>query len=143
MKKLLIIAFGCLLIFSCKKEDRKKVAWYPPISFNGTNILALKDSSILNASTIYSIAANLEKDQTLKVVLTNLSEYTHVVWQTSNLENWIASLIEPQGKSQSFTSSTHGDLDMKIEFTFQAPIRIDIYEDADTITSSKIIFWQN
>lgn len=150
---LVAITIPMLIVFSCKKDDPPPVETkqtgitYPDSIYYGKSILSLPDSSVLARSFVYSFAANLEKDASLSIRITDLS----AVDTNGYFAKWYYAFI-PIGwtaqtwanGTQKFTATQKGKIDLQIKFesdTTESICRLDFYENSTSITKTKYLRW--
>ncbi len=167
MKKYLIIKITFLSILfigfpHCKKKNNtnqssvnsntsnSNVISYPDSIYYGANVLKFQDSTILVNSKSYGLAANLQTNATLKIVITNLSPLNPTtpvanpksVWFYSNITGW----IDVNGYTndiQTFIAKP-GNNDIKIQFDnyyLFGKCRIDFFENGNIVTKSIYLRW--
>ncbi len=147
-----------IIALACKKESTstdngnttpsKKIS-YPDAIYHGKNILSLPDSSIIQHSTSYGFAADLEKDATLSIIITDLSApdslggfFPKWVYGT-NTTGW--TVLDWDDGKQKFIATQTGKVDLEIQFDpggKSGICRLDFFENATAITKSKYIRWQ-
>lgn len=146
-----------LMVVSCKKETStnnngsinllKKIS-YPDAIYHGKNILSLPDSAIVQNSTSYGFAADLEKDATLSITITDLSApdpggfFPKWAFGT-NTTGW--TVLDWADGKQKFIASQTGKIDLEIQFDpggKSGICRLDFYENGPSITKTKYIRWQ-
>ena len=123
---------------------------YPDSSYYGANILNFQDSTILVNSKNYGLAANIQANATLKVVITNLSPLDSAasgpnpksVWFYSGITGW----VDPNGYAndiQTFVAKP-GNNDIQIQFDnyyLYGKCRIDFYENSTSVTKTLYLKW--
>lgn len=144
MKNLALFTVIFILVISCKKT---KEITYPPTMEYGDNVLAIDTDTISNLVN-YSFGAELGKNASLKVVLTNLSVQTNPalskpVWFYSNEQGWIVSDYSSDD-TQTFTSNKDGRIILDISFSDTlGSCKIDYYENSKSVTKTKYLSWQD
>lgn len=143
----LILLSSTLLMLSCNKP---KTFEYPEKKGEIVNILALDDNATVMQDVDYALLALLPSRKSIKVVITNLStipfDDPEPQWSFTAVttDNWVESVYAEY--KQTFSSKNKGkECYMKLKFTGgiigNGSARIDIYENSEEITSSKIINW--
>jgi hypothetical protein len=130
MVKISLIGLLLISVFSCKKPG---IVSYPTSTNYGENIFNMSDGKLTYGES-YSMEANLAKNSSLEVVITNLSEkpdsiYTQEArWAYDFIKGW-----KPDNyvnKIQKFTSYQVGNNDMKLVFVGTNGIcKIQVYEN--------------
>jgi hypothetical protein len=152
MKNILLAVMMILstLIFSnCKKSETTTATQsgisYPASGLYGSNLLQMADSSVINPALTFSLAANLETDATLKIILTNLSSGGKAVWfyVPSSNKNWEISSFDAGSKQQSFTAKSGSSMDLNMSFADTlGKCKIDFYENnVPSPSKSKYLIW--
>lgn len=119
MRTFFIAALLCTLLIggSCKKKTTPSVSTvengitYPDSIYNGKSILSLTDSTIMIDSKGYGFSANLEKDASLSIVVTDLITTVDIAtghfpdWSYANatgwtIQNWTANNLLLRASSQ-------------------------------------------
>lgn len=153
MKKItLLLMIAGLWMISCEKEEPEPEVIDPKnkIDYNYTtdskkNILEISDGDSLIESQTYAFYADLEENASLKITLTNLSDYpdstmAKATWFYSEKINWFVS--EYENDQQTFTSAGSGK--QFLDFTMYASpgkAKMELYENADTITKMVVFTW--
>lgn len=147
-----LLLFSVLLFQSCNKTEEPKPIdplLQPNYSVSyensGVNLLALTDSSTIVAGDYYTLSVQLGKDAKIKVVLTNLST-TDALWLYALNNHWT---VGPYNQGvQEFSTTRDGLSIMTLQFLQGVGVnggpgscRIDIYENSEEITASKVVFW--
>ncbi len=148
MRSSILFAFATLfLLGACNKP---KVFTYPDKKDELTNILALPNNAQLQQDVDYAFYALLPFRKDIKVVFTNLStipfDEQEPVWYfvPNNTGNWASS--EYAEYKQTFSSKKKGQ-ECYLKMHFEGGIigngsmRMDIYENSETVTFSKILNW--
>jgi hypothetical protein len=102
------------IVFSCKKKGE---ITYPNSTNYGENIFNLPDGKLIPGES-YSFEANLEKNSTLTVEMTNLSEKTvnpKPIWAFDFVKGWKAGNYV--NETQIFETVKVGNNDFKIVFS--------------------------
>ncbi|HOY31386.1 MAG TPA: hypothetical protein PKW80_05870 [Bacteroidales bacterium] len=138
-----IILITSAFLYGCDKEEKQKIE-YPSSGFYGVNILSLQDSDTITSSTDYSFAAELGKKADLKIILTNLSGQAGVgpssTWFYAEGNGW--SVSDYSSDQQEFISNKSGSIDLDMTFEGNnGKCKIDFYENSNSITNSKVIYW--
>src|ERR1700752_2245260 len=161
MRTFLIAALlGTLLIsVSCKKKTTpattttttiQKGITYPDSLYNGKSILTQPDSTILVDSKGYGFSANLEKDASLSIIITDLITTIDTVtghfpdWSYTNTTGWTAQSWTASN-TQKFMATQTGKIDLQIMFSAygkKGKCRLDFYENSSTVTRTKYLKWQ-
>ena len=152
MTKTLIILglLGSILIFTqCKKSEttsEKQTSITYPVTGNfGNNILSMKDSTVINPSLIFSFAANLQVDATLKIIMTNLSSGNKALWfyDPATNQNWNITTYNTTLNQQTFSSKIGSSLDLSMTFADTlGKCKIDFFENnSQKLTKSKYLTW--
>jgi len=151
MKKTLLILgilSSILILANCKKSDatpEKQTSITYPLNGNfGNNILSMADSTVINPQLIFSLAANLQTDAILKIIMTNLSTSSKASWffDSASNQNWNISEYNTTLNQQIFTSNKGSSLDLSIEFSDTGKCKIDFYENkTQTPTKSRYLTW--
>ena len=98
---------------------------YPDNGNYGVNLLAAIDQTTLYAGRNYSLAANLAKNDKLKIIIKR-EENTYWSFKTSTISNW--SIGAETNGIQTLTSTDDGLIDLNIIYGTQGTIIIEIYE---------------
>lgn len=144
-----LVIMSSLILTQCKKSEssneKHTVISYPLNGSHGSNILSLDDSSVISPLNDFSLAATLEADATLKIIIKNLSSGSKAVWfyDPESNQNWNISSYDFDLGQQIFTSSKGSSLDLLVTFADTlGKCRIDFYENnSETMTKSKILIW--
>lgn len=165
MKKYIyIISIFSFIILSCSKEDSsvnnqpsngsgliEQNIIYPDSATYGLNILNLADSSTIVSGQWYSFNAILEKDASLKIIISNYSNTSLPggYWSYENASNlgWNVNTYDNIIHEQLFQSSSTSSIILKMQMgsnsTDFGECRLDFYENNSTsITKSRYLFWQ-
>jgi len=147
---LCLALLGSILIFSqCKKSksepEKQTSISYPVTGLNGQNLLKMLDGTQIDQSLEFSLAANLQADASLKIVINNLSTNPLAFWyyDSASKKNWDITAYNTTLKQQTFTSSTGGSLDLNVGFTpGPGKCRIDFFENGSSaVTKSVVLTW--
>ncbi|MBL1279203.1 MAG: hypothetical protein COA33_002985 [Fluviicola sp.] len=131
-----------LLFSSCKKN---KSITYPIAGEFGENIMVKTTGDSLSSINTYSLTAELGKKADLKVVITNQS-LSNEIWFYTSANGWSISEYS-SSKTQIFTSSSSGTIDLYMEFVpgpgtyLGGKCQVDIYENSDDVTKSLFLKW--
>lgn len=107
---------------------------YPEYSTYGYNIL-YGDNTSFNGNEEISVAANIPKGASLKIVLKNSMWY--YATSPNGPINWTVSIYDYENKQQTFTATESGkNCDLKLEFGSSDPITIEYYEN-NSITPTR------
>jgi hypothetical protein len=150
----LLVIIILSIIVSCQKESdpetptTQKAITYPDSIYHGQSILTLPDSAIVVNGMDYGFAANLEKDASLLITITDLSPIDstgyHPKWYYAlPVTGWLPN--EWNDGKQKFTATQTGKIDLRIEFQSGGDTgicRLDFYENGATITKTKYLRWQ-
>lgn len=140
-----ILLFVILLTTHCKKDEKQTTITYPASGKYGTNILGMNDNAVINSNLDFSLAASLQIDANLKIILTNLSSGNKELWfyDFATTENWTITDYNTSSKQQTFTSTKGSSLDLLMSFTDTLGYcKIDFYENnSQTPTKSKHFSW--
>ena len=148
MKKLIlpisIILMLTLLASECGKED--EFITYPETGKYGENILRESDIDVityldLNRPKYYSFAAEIPKNNSLKVVMKNRTLWNpSVSWNVDSLSGWTTST--PEGVTQTFTATGPASCDLQIRFFDPGTADIVLYEnESEDTTRYRRISW--
>jgi hypothetical protein len=151
-QKFWLLAIPMLILFSCEKEKTTPVTkqtgiTYPDSIYYSKSILSLPDSAILLATKSYSFAANLEKDASLTIKITDLSPvdtngYSPKWYYAFNPTGWVAQKWD--NGTQTFIASQTGKIDLQIMFGYTGDTgicKLDFYENGSTISKTKYLRW--
>ena len=151
MKKSLLILgilVSIIILTNCKKSEssseKQTSITYPLTGNYGANLLNMEDSTIINPQLIFSLAANLQADAELKIIMTNLSSSNKASWfyNSAANQNWNISEYNTSLNQQIFTSNKGGSLDLSIEFSDTGKCKIDFYENkTQTQTKTRYLSW--
>jgi hypothetical protein len=139
---LITFALGILLI-SCEKNDE---IYYPPTGSHGPNLLVKSATSSVTAGETFSVRADLSKQSKLKLVLTDISNYTGPSanapkWLISGENNWTVSSFDSYVQEIEATKRVT-KADLAIQFlNSPGSVRIEFYENSTQITKSIIVNW--
>lgn len=143
------IVVPIFLVFSCTKEKEpetpQKGITYPDSIYKGKSILCMPDSATVISWKEYGFAANLEKDASLIIKLTDLAVpdttgYEAKWYYAFGPVGWTAQHWE--NGSQLFIATQTGKIDLMIKFNdvdTTSIIRLDFYENSPTVTRSKYL----
>jgi hypothetical protein len=149
--KIWLLAIPILVIFSCEKDTppitKQTGITYPDSIYHGKSILSLPDSAILLPAKSYGFAANLEKDATLTIKITDLSPvdtmgYSAKWYYAINPTGWVVQ--QWNNGTQTFIASQTGKIDLQIMFGYTGDsgiCKLDFYENASTISKTKYLRW--
>lgn len=154
MKKLLLflsISISILLVSSCEKEaeTKKTGITYPDSIYHGQSILSLPDSAVLVKSQSYGFAAELEKDASLSIKMTDVSVvdslgYRAAWYYAMPPTGWLANQWDKG--TQQFIATQTGKIDLQMMFqpdssNMTGICRLDFYENSTSVTKTKYLRW--
>ena len=141
MKKLIfpisILLMLTLLAGECGKEDL--TITYPENGRYGENILRESDLDVItrldfNRPKYYSLAAEIPKDNSLRVVMKNRSsDQSSAPWHLDSLSGWTTEGLE--GISETLTATGPASCDLQIRFFYPGVADIVLYENGSEDTT--------
>lgn len=144
--KIASMIFAIIVGFSIVSCEKNNEIYYPPSGLHGPNLLVKGSSSTITTNESLSMRANLSKHSTLKIIITNTSNYSGPaanapIWITSGENNW--KLSSYQSHQQEFTTVKRADkADLALKFiNSHGSARIDFYENSSLITKSIMVNW--
>lgn len=151
MKKLLLLLAlsGLVLFFSqCKKSKSDPVLQtsisYPNAGLYGPNPLCWTGTLLIQPADEFSLAANLQPDATLRVVITNLDDNQNGLWwyDSASNKNWVISDYSAILRKQTFTAVKGSSTDLSLGFTNSGKCQLEVYENgSQSITKLIILIW--
>lgn len=147
------ILLGALFLFSCGGPEPISLVGYPAKSFSGKNLL--HESLIsLDSTEAYTMTVQIDRGQTMKIVLTNLSETRPKNSADSLADFWTARIdlntgwyvldYDYEEHSQTFYSEGPETPHMNFDFSGCGKMSVDIYENANNnLTTSKTVSWES
>ncbi len=146
MKKIrYYISFAVMLFLSgCAKDETtllKGEITFDEVSLNGINLLALPNGTILDPTDGFSLAANIGRERTLTLELSNTANAQNEPWGYTELEGWNLQAFDAVHQTQTL-SANQGSPDVMIMIQDQVTMQIKATDESDSVLFVKNIFFE-